>query len=126
MFALGCVIAACGPPAPPAGEPTGGPPPPPPAETDAGTACVPGDQPRLTIVTGELPAGCDGGEYFIDGVASGRYPVSCAPAPDGEHNVRVTSQGDCAGMGDCDLTFVAGRETVYDVRAGCPEQVATG
>jgi hypothetical protein len=119
------LLAACGPPAPPAGEPVGGPPPPPPEAADAGAACVPGDEPRLTIVTGALPAGCEGGEYFIDGVASGRYPVTCAPAPAGTHNVRVSSHGDCAGMGDCDLTFEPGRETVHDLRNGCPERVAT-
>ncbi len=91
----------------------------------AAAACDPGDQPRLTIVTGTLPAGCPGGEYYIDGVARGRYPVTCAPVPPGTHNVRVTSAGDCAGMGDCDLVFEPGRVTVRDLLAGCPASAAT-
>jgi len=134
---LGLLVtaAACGPATPKAGEPqpggvTGG----------AGTAsagsqttahaagapatCVPGPAPRLTIVTGPLPDGCAGGNYFIDGEAGGAYPVSCAAAPAGRHVVEVASAGDCAGMGECELELVAGHETTWDLRAGCPAKQA--
>ena len=72
--------------------------------------------PTLTIVTGPLRAGCTGGTFTIDGVVRGEYPVRCAPAIEGEHHVGIRSDSDCAGMGSCKVTFVAGREAVLDLR----------
>jgi hypothetical protein len=74
-----------------------------------------GGPPCLTIVTGALPDGCAGGEYSIDGEMRGRYPVTCAPVPAGEHVVGLRSASDCAGYLDCRMTFANG-ETILDVR----------
>lgn len=83
------------------------------------SACDPAT-PTLTIITGPLPAGCDGGVFMIDGVVSGTYPVSCAVAPAGTHTIGSRSATDCAGMGSCKVDLVAGLETVLDLRtAGC-------
>jgi hypothetical protein len=77
-------------------------------------------EPRLSIVTGPLPAGCPGGEYRVDGIVRGSYPVSCTAVPAGTHAIEVVSERDCAGMGRCELLFEPGRDTVYDLRQGCP------
>lgn len=107
-------LAACGPTSvTPGPEPTS-----PPSDPQAQPP------PCLTITTGELPHGCSGGHYTIDGEVRGEYPVECASAPAGRHVVGITSDGDCAGMGDCELAFAPARETVYDVRIGCETAAA--
>ena len=71
---------------------------------------------RLTIVTGPLPAGCEGGVFTIDGEVRGRYPVACTEVPAGLHDVGIQSANDCAGYMKCRLELVADRETVLDLR----------
>jgi hypothetical protein len=87
----------------------------PPAPIENAAPCDPAT-PTLTIVTGPLRPGCTGGMFTIDGQVRGMYPVRCAPAIEGEHWIGVPSRDDCAGMGSCKVTFVAGRETVLDLR----------
>jgi hypothetical protein len=106
VVALALPAAGCGPR--PAAQPAADP-----------VACDPA-APTLTIVTGPLGAGCDGGAFYVDGQMLGLYPVRCAPVPAGAHVVEYRSAGDCAGNGRCDATFVAGQETVLDLRtAAC-------
>lgn len=83
------------------------------------TAACPRDgiNARLTIVTGRLPDGCTGGQFTVDGVVFGEYPVACAQVPTGRHVIGVESAGDCAGYMRCKLDLVVDTERVFDLRA---------
>jgi hypothetical protein len=86
------------------------------APSPATVTCSRDGTARLTILTGALPAGCSGGEFTIDGVPLGKYPVSCAQVPAGLHTVGILSANDCAGYLTCKLDLATGRETVLDLR----------
>jgi len=56
-------------------------------------------------------AACSGGQFFVDGVANGTYPINRHPVPPGRHRIHIASAGDCGGYGDLELEFSPGRET---------------
>jgi hypothetical protein len=56
-------------------------------------------------------AACDGGEFAVDGVVSGKYPVRRHPVPAGRHVIHISSVGDCGGYGDLTVELVPGQET---------------
>jgi len=87
-----------------------------PPSTAASAPCPRDGTARLTIVTGPLPTGCEGGRYLIDGREMGSYPMSCAKVPAGLHTVGIQSANDCAGYMKCKLDLVADGETVFDLR----------
>lgn len=57
-------------------------------------------------------ATCRGGEFFVDGVLQGDYPVENHPLATGRHVIEIRSRNDCAGQGRVNLLVEPGSSHV--------------
>ena len=88
----------------------------PPASSTSAPSSPPPAAPRsaamaLLTIRFVPTAACSGGQFFVDGVANGTYPINRHPVPPGRHRIHIASAGDCGGYGDLELEFSPGRET---------------
>ena len=91
-----------------------------PAPAPVASVPVPGAPAAAGFVTIAFAAteDCPGGEWTLDGLAHGRYPVERHPVPPGRHDVRIESGasregvGHCAGYGRLTVDVEAGQENV--------------
>ncbi|MCC6876369.1 MAG: hypothetical protein IT378_18835 [Sandaracinaceae bacterium] len=80
----------------------------------ASISCTLDRSPRLTIRFTPR-AGCEGGDFMVDGVMQGRFPVREHSVPAGRHTIGIRSANDCAGYGDLELELGPGEEEIIDL-----------